>query len=117
VYLATNREDGSCLDVRHRENTGQAVYSDLPSTLPTCTYTDVDYTTSDATVIVIGGETEGLSREAWDLCRDWAGASVNIPMLPGVESLNCSVAGSIILFEISRQWRNHLKSNRLDTSL
>jgi TrmH family RNA methyltransferase len=51
------------------------------------------------TALVIGGEAEGASREATRL----ATARVAIPMHGNVESLNASVAASILLFEAARQ--------------
>ncbi|GAC1362250.1 MAG: RNA methyltransferase [Herpetosiphon sp.] len=75
---------------------------------------DVDHiyaTASDATVpyfavdwrqpalIIIGNEANGVS----DRSREVASLLINIPMHPGVESLNAAVAGSVILFEASRQ--------------
>ncbi|MDQ3549028.1 MAG: RNA methyltransferase [Chloroflexota bacterium] len=62
-------------------------------------YEDVDW--SAPTLLVIGGEADGTSDEA----RTYADIIVNIPMAPGVESLNAAVAGSIIAFEIARQRR------------
>jgi RNA methyltransferase, TrmH family len=50
--------------------------------------------------ILLGNEGQGLRAE------DWAGIpAVRIPMAPGVESLNVSAAGAIILFEAARQRR------------
>jgi TrmH family RNA methyltransferase len=48
--------------------------------------------------IFLGNEARGLPRHEWP---DTPG--VRIPMLPGVESLNVSVAGSLLLFEAFRQ--------------
>lgn len=51
------------------------------------------------TIIIIGGEAEGASKEAEEL----ANLRVNIPMKGKIESLNAGIAGSIILFEVLRQ--------------
>jgi TrmH family RNA methyltransferase len=48
--------------------------------------------------ILLGNEARGLPRHEWP---DTPG--VRIPMLAGVESLNVSVAGSLLLFEAFRQ--------------
>lgn len=48
---------------------------------------------TDPVIIVIGAEGEGLSRLVGETC-DWR---VGIPMVPGVESLNASVAAGIVL--------------------
>ncbi|MCX6053569.1 MAG: RNA methyltransferase [Chloroflexi bacterium] len=54
------------------------------------------------TAIVIGGEAEGASKEV----RASVDGLIHIPMPGGNESLNASIAGSIILFEIIRQRKN-----------
>ena len=45
--------------------------------------------------IVIGNEGNGVSREIQQICT-----GVSIPMDDGVESLNASVAGSILMFKV-----------------
>jgi len=52
----------------------------------------------DKVVIVIGAEGAGLSRLVKENC-DWL---VNIPMAKGNESLNASVAASIVLQDMFR---------------
>ena len=51
--------------------------------------------------ILIGNEADGISADALALCD----ATVNIPMAAGVESLNATIAGSMILYEAVRQRR------------
>ncbi|XP_064425038.1 rRNA methyltransferase 3A, mitochondrial isoform X2 [Latimeria chalumnae] len=53
--------------------------------------------------VVIGGETHGLSLEAFQLAERAAGKRLLIPMVPGVESLNSAMAASILLFEGRKQ--------------
>ncbi|HEX7001833.1 MAG TPA: tRNA (guanosine(18)-2'-O)-methyltransferase TrmH [Trueperaceae bacterium] len=60
-------------------------------------YRDVDYTVPCA--LVLGNEREGVTAQAAAL----ADASVIIPMLGMVQSLNVSVAAAVILFEAQRQ--------------
>lgn len=60
-------------------------------------YRDVDYTVPCA--LVLGNEREGVTAQAAAL----ADASVVIPMLGMVQSLNVSVAAAVILFEAQRQ--------------
>ncbi|CAM2781864.1 23S rRNA (guanosine(2251)-2'-O)-methyltransferase RlmB [Saccharomonospora xinjiangensis] len=55
----------------------------------------------DPLVIVIGSEGRGLSR----LVRETCDYTVSIPMAAGVESLNASVAGAVLLAEIARRRR------------
>lgn len=62
-------------------------------------YDAVDWT--KPSLLIIGGEAEGVSQEV----RTYADVVVNIPMAPGIESLNAAVAGSIIAFEVARQRR------------
>lgn len=57
---------------------------------------DVEY---DKKVIVIGNEANGVSNEILDI----ADIQVKIPMLGKTESLNASVATSVILYEYVRQ--------------
>lgn len=57
------------------------------------------------TGIVLGSEGSGLRRLVKEHCDQW----VQIPLHPGVESLNVSVAGGILLFEALRQRRSAQK--------
>ncbi|XP_053375249.1 rRNA methyltransferase 3, mitochondrial-like isoform X1 [Mercenaria mercenaria] len=68
-------------------------------------YDMVDYTDKHA-VLVISGETSGVSLPARKLAYDHYGGCVTIPMTGEVESLNCAVAGSIIMYEVAKQYRN-----------
>ena len=49
--------------------------------------------------LIVGGEAEGASDEA----RKLATQKISIPMAGNVESLNASVAGSVLMFEVVRQ--------------
>lgn len=60
-------------------------------------YTDWDWTRASA--IVMGGEGSGLHR----LVREHCDATVRIPVLGHLESLNVSVATGVILYEVLRQ--------------
>ncbi|MCA1724348.1 MAG: RNA methyltransferase [Thermomicrobia bacterium] len=57
---------------------------------------------AEGCAIVIGNEDHGLSAEA----RRWCTATARIPMARGVESLNASVAGAIMMYEVARQRRH-----------
>jgi TrmH family RNA methyltransferase len=52
-----------------------------------------------ASILLMGSEREGLPAELLDLCQ----ATVSIPMLGKGDSLNVSVAASIVLYEIQNQ--------------
>ena len=76
-----------------------SLYKDLPLARGSCF--DADF--SGETVIVIGGETHGLSAEAHKLAFDRNGENVYIPMTPHIDSLNASMAATVIMFEVKRQ--------------
>ncbi|EHR53106.1 rRNA methylase, putative, group 3 [Saccharomonospora marina XMU15] len=56
---------------------------------------------TDPLVVVVGSEGRGLSR----LVRETCDVTVSIPMAAGVESLNASVAGAVLLAEVARRRR------------
>ncbi len=60
-------------------------------------YTEIDWTVSRA--LIVGPESTGLTPDEVDLAAE----SVKIPMHGGAESLNVSVAASILLYEAARQ--------------
>lgn len=62
-------------------------------------YDALDWTRGCA--VVIGNEDHGLSADA----RRWCTATARIPMARGVESLNASVSGAVVLYEVVRQRR------------
>jgi 23S rRNA (guanosine2251-2'-O)-methyltransferase len=55
----------------------------------------------DHVVIVLGGETAGVSPEVRELVRSW----VSIPMAGDVESLNVAAAAAVVCFELVRRAR------------
>ena len=69
-------------------------------------YYDVDW--REPSVLVIGGETHGLSDAAVELCDETFGFRVFIPMSRSIESLNNAMCTSIILFEAQRQMLKNL---------
>jgi 23S rRNA (guanosine2251-2'-O)-methyltransferase len=58
-------------------------------------------TATEPLVLVVGSEGKGLSRLVQDTCD----LTVAIPMAGPVESLNASVAASIVLAEVARRRR------------
>lgn len=54
-----------------------------------------------ATLIVVGNESSGIREKTLELCD----VKLTIPMEPGCESLNASVAASVVLYEYSRAKR------------
>ena len=88
---------GSWLEALRAEIQGlQVVGSSAHATSPV---TDVDLTRP--TVLALGNETRGLSH-AW---REACDELVVIPMIGEADSLNAAAAGSILLYEASRQRR------------
>jgi 23S rRNA (guanosine2251-2'-O)-methyltransferase len=51
------------------------------------------------TVIIMGSEEKGISKEVLKLCDE----QLAIPMIGAIESLNVSAAAAIMLFEVVRQ--------------
>ena len=64
-------------------------------------YEYYDYDMTQATAIVMGTESTGLSQQ-W---RDAADAHIRIPMLGRLDSLNVSVSAAILMYEAVRQRR------------
>jgi RNA methyltransferase, TrmH family len=61
----------------------------------------VDYNNAayqPGTILMLGNERSGLTETEKALC--WQ--LVRIPMVPGIDSLNVAVAGSLLLYEIFR---------------
>jgi TrmH family RNA methyltransferase len=53
------------------------------------------------TALVIGNEAEGL-QDRWDGPESQA---IHIPMQGRIDSLNASVSGALLMFEVRRQWQ------------
>ncbi len=60
--------------------------------------TKIDFNNFDKSVVLIGNEGNGLTKLALDICK----FKVTIPMLSKAESLNASVAASILMWEMLR---------------
>lgn len=73
-------------------------------------YDDVDYNTDCA--VVLGAEGHGLH----DLVRKKCDFLVSIPMSGRVPSLNVSVAGAVVMYEVARQRRSRSTSQRTQTT-
>jgi len=86
--------EGSWEDIRSAISPLQVFLSD---TAGRHVYTQTDLTIPLA--LIVGGEAEGAGTEA----RSLASHTLSIPMPGGVESLNASAAGAILMFEVVRQ--------------
>jgi hypothetical protein len=85
------------------------IYKTRLHSIPVIPYFAVDYTNQSSVVLVIGGETEGLSFSAFRLAHDRYGVRLNVPLSNNVESLNSGTALGIIVFEMKRQFLRKLQ--------
>lgn len=77
--------------------------SELVSSVPVVPYYSIDYTEYRDIVLIVGGESEGISADAYTFAMERQGARVNVPLSNQIESLNAGTALGIISFEIKRQ--------------
>lgn len=84
------------------EETGKNLPNPI-SSLPLLPYYNFDFTKPKSIVLIIGGETEGISNESYLFANKLNGCRLNIPLGNGVDSLNTGTALGIIAFEIKRQ--------------
>ncbi|XP_045475340.1 rRNA methyltransferase 3, mitochondrial [Harmonia axyridis] len=87
--------------VKTFKNTSMII--DLINTIPIESYHLLKYKGSHEISLIIGGETEGISEEAYKIVHSKGGLRINIPLNNKVESLNSGTALGILLFEIKRQ--------------
>lgn len=76
---------------------------ELVQSIPLLPYYSIDYKSCRNSLLIVGGETEGISEESYRLASEFKGVRVNIPVNNNVESLNTGTALGIITFEIKRQ--------------
>ncbi len=62
-------------------------------------YTQANY--ANGTVLVIGNEGNGISKEVFDVCNQ----KIHIPMYGRAESLNAAIAAAIVMYEAVNQRR------------
>lgn len=74
------------------------------ATLPLVPYYGMEFTKPSSIVLIIGGETEGISEEAYEFACGKSGVRLNIPLAGHVDSLNTGVALGVIVFEMKRQF-------------
>ena len=97
-YLPVCRERSLVEAIRLLKESGFVVVA--TSDKNSCNYTQIDYTVPVA--IVLGSEDKGISPEVMNQCDK----RVVIPEFGRINSLNVSVAGGIILYEVVRQRLN-----------
>ena len=79
-------------------------YAKLP--LETVTLSNLNFPANSEIVIVLGGETHGLSLMARKLALDNFGSSVYIPLRNQIDSLNVACAASIILYQFLEKYNS-----------
>lgn len=97
-YVPVCRERNLIEALRFLKNSGFTIVG--TSDKNACNYTQADYTAPVA--IVLGAEDKGISSEVMQLCDK----RVVIPEFGHINSLNVSVAGGIIMYEVVRQRLN-----------
>lgn len=95
-------EDKKIVDPTYFDKHRLKVSESLP--LKVTPYFKANFNISDKDiVVVVGGETDGLSNSAYIFANSREGQLIHIPLKNNVESLNSAVALGIIIFEIQRQ--------------
>lgn len=104
------------LEADDEEDSAEVDQSEI-RTLP---YSTVSFAGCPHAVLVVGGETEGISQDAYRLLaeqrRQWnkigcGHHALQIPLANKVESLNTNAAASILLFEIRKQMQSASTEN------
>jgi len=85
------------------------LYKNIPIDYQSLWKAFLNIKSTDHSTIIIGGETEGISLQARKLTIESNGKIVYIPLLNDVESLNVSIALSIILIELRKSYEDIVK--------
>lgn len=102
-YLPVCRESSLTTTVKYLKNCGYKVVG--ASEKSAVNYTKVDYTGPVA--LILGAEDKGISAELLKLCDNF----VSIPEFGHINSLNVSVAGAVMMYEVVRQRLNDNQSH------
>jgi 23S rRNA (guanosine2251-2'-O)-methyltransferase len=94
-HLSVSRADKPAQTLSFLKNSGLRVVGASEKT--STSYLEIDWT--DPVVLVMGSEDSGISAQLRKQCDDL----VSIPVFGQIGSLNVSVAGSVIMYEIIRQ--------------
>ena len=86
------------------ENVGK--YKSVP--LNVSLYSEVDYTSQGHTVLIVSGENNSSSTQSRKLAYNYYGQFVMLPMAKGMNTLNPAITGSIILYEIHKQYSDKM---------
>lgn len=82
--------------------------------IPLVPYYGIHIDKNQSNTLIIGGETEGLSEDAYKFVFKHKGVRLNIPLTSGVDSLNSGVALGIILFEMRKQMLLNVSENEYE---
>ena len=100
VHLASS-DDATC----NYDNVGWPVFEHQSSILRnTDDVTDASTEFEPAVAVVVSNEGWGVSDMALEWSEKTNGQQLKVPMCSTVDSLNCSIAGSIILYELRRKF-------------
>ncbi|KAJ8972548.1 hypothetical protein NQ314_000135 [Rhamnusium bicolor] len=99
IYIADNH----AVTMSCHENADKQNLAELVQTVPVLPYYGVNFRDDNHIVLIVGGETEGISEESYKLASDFKGVRLKIPLSNKVDSLNAGTALGIIVFEIKRQ--------------
>ncbi|KAG6450079.1 hypothetical protein O3G_MSEX006361 [Manduca sexta] len=72
--------------------------------VPVLPYYGVEFSSLSHITLILGGETEGISENSYELASSKHGVRLNIPLQKGVDSLNTGMAAAVIAFEIRKQF-------------
>lgn len=94
-----------------KDNENNVFRKAAPYKLPIVPYYEVDYCKTTPLILVVGGETHGLSQEGYEFANTHQGIRINIPLLNQIESLNSATAVGILCFEARKQMLNLMRSS------
>ena len=97
------KEDRSYLS---SDNRFLPLYKNIPMNYQSLWKAFSNIKSTDHSTIIIGGETEGISLQARKLTIEHDGQMVYIPLLNDVDSLNVSIALSVILIELRKSYED-----------
>ena len=75
--------------------------------LPVQSYDEVDFV-REHTVIIVGRDRNGVSMHARKLAYQHYGTCVVVPNMSDTDSLNCSISGSVVMYEANKQFRQQM---------
>lgn len=104
-YVPVCREKNLVNAVKTLHNSGYKVIG--ASEKSSVNYTKLDYTGPVA--LILGAEDKGISKDLLKLCDNF----VSIPEFGNINSLNVSVAGGVMMYEVVRQRLNDNQNSNL----